>query len=150
MKATKFFFSTCTKPVDKQKWSATKASEPQNSYTALTRPCKRIVAGFLLPSVYRQRESGHNNARGCPVAVSSSPTRGLEAFGWRVLMPNWRLRWVEWRVEESVNGKHVEKCVHERRPQHRSSQDRRPHMACAPRYRTFFFSASKKPVDKQK
>ena len=50
---------------------------------------------------------------------------------------------MEWQAEESVNGRHAERCVHEERPQHRSSQDRRPHMACAPRYRTFFFSASK-------
>ena len=71
-------------------------------------------------------------------------TRDLEAFGWRVLTPEWRPRWVEWRAEESVNGKQVEGRVHERRPQHRRLQDRRPRMACAPRYRTFFFSASKK------
>ena len=51
---------------------------------------------------------------------------------------------MEWRAEESVNGKQVEGRVHERRPQHRRLQDRRPGMACAPRYRTFFFSASKK------
>ena len=40
--------------------------------TALTHPCKRIVAGFPLPSIHRRRESGHSNARGCPFAVSSS------------------------------------------------------------------------------
>ena len=77
-------------------------------------------------------------------------TRCLEAFGWRVLMAKWRLRWVEWRVQEFVNGRYAERCVHEERTQHRSQQDTRPRMACAPRYRTFFFSASKKPVDKQK
>ena len=69
MKATKFFFSACTKPVDKQKWSATKALVPQNSQVAVVRPCRRIDAGFLLPLIYRRRESGHSNARGCPVAV---------------------------------------------------------------------------------
>ena len=57
---------------------------------------------------------------------------------------------MEWRAQESVNGRHAEGCVHEERPQHRGQQDIRPRMACAPRYRTFFFSASKKPVDKQK
>ena len=67
-----FFFSACTKPIDKQKRFATRASEPRNSRMAVIRPCRCIVAGFLLPSVYRQWESGHNNARGCPVAVSSS------------------------------------------------------------------------------
>ena len=51
---------------------ATKASEPRNSYQGLTRPCKRIVAGFPLPSIHRRRESGHSNARGCPYAVVSS------------------------------------------------------------------------------
>ena len=82
--------------------------------------------------------------------LSAPAIRDLKAFGWRVLTPSWRLRWVKWRAEESVNGRHAEGRVHEERPQHRSSQDRRPRMACPPRCRTFFFSASKKPVDKQK
>ena len=51
---------------------ATKASEPENFQMAVTRPCRRIDAGFSLPSVYRRRESGHSNARGCPSAVFSS------------------------------------------------------------------------------
>ena len=52
--------------------SATKASEPRNSRMVVTRLCRRIVAGFPLPSIHRRRESGHSNARGCPFAVSSS------------------------------------------------------------------------------
>ena len=46
---------------------ATKASEPENSQTAVARSCRRIDAGFPLPSIHRRRESGHSNARGCPV-----------------------------------------------------------------------------------
>ena len=52
--------------------SATKASEPRNSRMVVTRLCRRIDAGFPLPSIRRRRESGHSNARGCPVAVLSS------------------------------------------------------------------------------
>ena len=52
--------------------SATKASEPRNSRMAVTRLCRRIDAGFPLPSIHRRWESGHSNARGCPFAVSSS------------------------------------------------------------------------------
>ena len=52
--------------------SATEALEPQNFQLAVTRSCKRIDAGFPLPSIRRRRESGHSNARGCPVAVLSS------------------------------------------------------------------------------
>ena len=52
--------------------SATEALEPQNFQLAVTRSCKRIDAGFPLPSIHRRRESGHSNARGCPVAVLSS------------------------------------------------------------------------------
>ena len=52
--------------------SATKASEPRNSYQGLTRPCRRIDAGFLLPSSHRRRESDRSNARGCPDTVVSS------------------------------------------------------------------------------
>ena len=52
--------------------SAIRASEPENSHKAVTRPCRRIDAGFPLPSIYRRRESGHSNARGCPYAVFSS------------------------------------------------------------------------------
>ena len=51
---------------------AAKALVPQNSYQGLTRPCRRIDAGFLLPSIRRRRESGHSNARGCPYTVFSS------------------------------------------------------------------------------
>ena len=64
-----FFFSVSKK---KQKRSATKASEPNNSHKVLIRSCRGIVAGFLLPSIHRRRESGHSNARGCPVAIVSS------------------------------------------------------------------------------
>ena len=39
---------------------------------AVIRPCRRIVAGFLLPSIHRRWESGHSNARGCPFGVVSS------------------------------------------------------------------------------
>ena len=52
--------------------SATRASEPQNSQMAVARPCRRIDAGFSLPSIHRRRESGRSNARGCPFAVLSS------------------------------------------------------------------------------
>ena len=52
--------------------SATETLEPQNFQLAVTRSCKRIDAGFSLPSIHRRRESGHSNARGCPVAVLSS------------------------------------------------------------------------------
>ena len=51
---------------------AIKASEPNNFYTAVTRLCRRIDAGLLLPSIHRRRESGHSNARGCPYTVVSS------------------------------------------------------------------------------
>ena len=52
--------------------SATKALEPENSYQAVTRSCRRSDAGLLLPSIHRRWESGHSNARGCPYAVCSS------------------------------------------------------------------------------
>ena len=39
---------------------------------------------------------------------------------------------MEWRPQESVNGRHAEGHVHEERPQHRSSQDRRPRGTHAP------------------
>ena len=52
--------------------SATKALEPENSYQAVTRSCRRSDAGLLLPSIHRRWESGHSNARGCPDTVFSS------------------------------------------------------------------------------
>ena len=52
--------------------SATRALEPNNFQLAVTRLCRRIDAGFPLPSIYRRRESVRSNARGCPVAVVSS------------------------------------------------------------------------------
>ena len=72
MKATNFSSLHAQNLLTSRSEPATKASEPRNSYTAVTRPCKRIVAGFPLPSIHRRRESGHSNARGCPFAVSSS------------------------------------------------------------------------------
>ena len=53
--------------------SGTKASEPEDSHKVVTRSCRRIDAGFLLPSIHRRRESGHSNARGCPYAVFQLP-----------------------------------------------------------------------------
>ena len=44
----------------------------RSSRMAVTRPCRRIVAGFLLPSIHRRRASGHRNARGWLVAACSS------------------------------------------------------------------------------
>ena len=37
--------------------SATETLEPQNFQLAVTRSCKRIDAGFSLPSIHRRRES---------------------------------------------------------------------------------------------
>ena len=151
MKATNFSSLHPQNLLASRSEPATKASEPRNSYQGLTRPCKRIDAGFLLPSIHRRRESGRSNARGCLFAVSSSRHPRSNSL---------RLACVDAKIEaemggvagqqESVNGRHAEGRVHERRPQHRRLQDRRPRMACPPRCRTFFFSASKKPVDKQK
>ena len=42
-------------------------------------------------------------------------------------------------MQESVNGRYAERCVHERTYSTSiSSKIRRPRMACAPGYRTFF------------
>ena len=51
---------------------AAKALVPQNSQVAVVRPCRRIDAGFLLPSIHQGRESGQSNALGCLSAVCSS------------------------------------------------------------------------------
>ena len=75
--------------------SATKASEPENSRIAVTRPCKRIVAGFPLPSIHRRRESGHSNARGCLFAVFSSRHPMSESL---------RLACVDARIEADMGG----------------------------------------------
>ena len=44
--------------------SATRASEPNNSHKVVTRSCRGIVAGFLLPSIHRRRESGPQQCPG--------------------------------------------------------------------------------------
>ena len=72
MKATNFPSLHAQNLLKSRSEPATKASEPRNSYQGLTRPCRRIVAGFLLPSIHRRRESGRSNARGCPDTVVSS------------------------------------------------------------------------------
>ena len=72
MSATNFFSLHPKNLLTIRSKPATKMSEPQNSCQALTRPCRRIDAGFPLPSNYRRRESGRSNARGCPDAVLSS------------------------------------------------------------------------------
>ena len=72
MKATNFSSLHAQNLLKSRSEPATKASEPNNFYQALTRSCRRIVAGFLLPSIHRRRESGRSNARGCPLAVVSS------------------------------------------------------------------------------
>ena len=72
MKATNFPSLHPKNLLTSRSESATKASEPENSQTAVTRSCRRSDAGFLLPSIHRRRESGHSNARGCLFAVFSS------------------------------------------------------------------------------
>ena len=53
--------------------SDSEASELTTSRVAVTRSCRRIDAGFLLPSIHRRRESGRSNARGCPVCSCQLP-----------------------------------------------------------------------------
>ena len=75
--------------------SAIKASEPENFQIAVARPCRRIDAGFPLPSVYRRRESGHSNARGCLSAVFSSRHPMSESL---------RLACVDAEIEANMGG----------------------------------------------
>ena len=116
---------------------AAKALVPQNSQVVVVRPCRRIVAGFLVSSIHRRRESSRSNARGCPFGVVSSrhPRSNSLRLACVDAEVEARLRWVEWRAEKSVNGRHAEGCVHEERTQHRSQQDRRPRGTPAPRQR---------------
>ena len=64
--------------------SATRALEPNNSHKLVTRSCRRIVTGFLLPSIHRRRESGHSNCPGLslcsfelPPPETSKPSVGV-------------------------------------------------------------------------
>ena len=75
--------------------SATKALEPENSYQAVTRSCRRNDAGFPLPSIHRRRESGRSNVRGCPFAVLSSRHPRPQ---------NLRLECVDARMEAEMGG----------------------------------------------
>ena len=50
---------------------------------------------------------------------------------------------MEWQAEKSVNGRHVEGCVHERRPQHRARKIAVPHGMCAKIPRIFLLYMQK-------
>ena len=95
MKATNFSSLHAQNLLKSRSEPATKASEPGNSYTVVTRPCKRIVAGYLLPSIHRRWESGHSNARGCPYAVSGSRHPRPQSL---------RLACVDARIEADMGG----------------------------------------------
>ena len=101
------FFSK--KTIDKQKRIGNRSVGANNFQIAVARSCRRIVAGFLLPSIHRRWESGHSNVRGCLSAVVSSrhPRSNSLRLACVDAEVEARLRWVEWQAEKSVNGRHV-------------------------------------------
>ena len=91
-----FFFSACTKPVDKQKRICNR--NLKTSQLAVARSCKRSDAGFVLPSIIDGGSPATAMLGAVCLQFLAPATRGLEAFGWRVLKPEQGLRWVEWRA----------------------------------------------------
>ena len=77
------FFSK--KTIDKQKRIGNRSVGANNFQIAVARSCRRIVAGFLLPSII----DGGSPATAMPGAVYlqllAPATRGRTASGWRVL-----------------------------------------------------------------